>query len=41
MYILGLFKFKRYNEVDEYFRIEYRNFYKASESSDFYNYIKW
>lgn len=41
MYILGLLKSKKYNLLDEYFKIEYKNSYKSLQSSDYYNYIKW
>ncbi|WP_236915233.1 hypothetical protein [Clostridium sp. Cult2] len=41
MYILGMFKFKGCNGLEEYLKIEFKNSYRASEFSNFYNYIKW
>lgn len=41
MYILGMFKFKICNGLDEYLKIEFKNSYKALEFRNFCNYIKW
>lgn len=40
MFLYGIFKFKEYSALDEYYNMEYRKIKKVSEFDNIYYYLR-